>query len=329
MKTTFLSLILIAVCLGLSTTSFAKTIEYEHVVEQLQNGDNGSETDDPVSYTARIKRFRHQPKGLDYFDPTYTNTISYTPRLSPMANIQKVTPYDFINFQAWVKIQNDPVIWRYNNDENYRELVNNWNRSNNPFWTFAIYANCPFGTFDFTAGLGKANEVIVYDYAIGRAYGFYTDAYKIGLSNMLGQPFTGKAQPAETNKRPIGVVQLPIRDIKQTTVNHQTIEKPNFTKHIPTNLSWDKYEGLRNGASVKHLSVSEKWERRKKSGTSQYNASFSNQHNHSHSSNQRYNDLATNRKHNNFSSSNINRSSSQPAASRTPTKAAKTTSSNN
>ena len=329
MKTTFLSLTLIAVFLSFSTPSFAKTVEGMHSIEQFQTSENGFETDDPISYAARIKRFRRTSKGLDYFDPNYTGSISSNPRMPPNANINEVTPYDFINFSAWANVQNDLSIWRYNIDENYRKIVDSWNKGSNPFWASAIGFGCPFGTFDFTAGLAKANEVIVYDYAAGRAYGFYTDTYKIGLSNMLGHPFTGEVQQEKTGALPIGVVQLPTRDVKQTTVNQQTIEKPDFTKHVPTNLSWDKYHGLRNGASAKHLSVGEKWGRHRTSGTSRYNASFSNQNNHSNSSNQQYNDLATNRKNNSLSSSNINRSSSQSSIGRTPTKAAKTTTSNN
>lgn len=329
MKTSFLSLILITVFLSLSTTSFAKTIDGIPLIEQFQINDNDFGIDDPISYTARIKRFRQTPKGLDYFDPNYTGSISSRPRMHPSANRQEVTPYDFINFSAWANIQNDLAIWRYNADENYRTLVDSWNKATNPFWASAIRTNCPFGTFDFTGGLAKANEVIVYDYATSSAYGFNTDFYKIRLSNMLGQPYTGKVQEG-TNALPIGVVQLPTRDIKQTTISHQAIEKPNFTKHVPVNLSWDKYDGLRNGTSAKHLSVSEKFEGRK-ARTSKYNSTgLVQQNSGTNFSNQQYNNLSTSNKTNSVYSPNMGTNNQQSAAAgRTPTKASKTTTSNN
>ncbi|MFK7982256.1 MAG: hypothetical protein AB8G86_19905 [Saprospiraceae bacterium] len=334
MKTPFLSLILITVFLSLPWTSFAKTIDGNLLIEQFQTSDNSLDTDDPISYAARIKRFRQTPKGLDYFDPDYTGSMSYLPRMHPKANPQEVTPYEFINFSAWTNIQNDLAIWRYNIDENYRKIVNNWNKGHNPFWVSAIRANCPFGTFDFTAGLAKTNEVIVYDYAIGRAYGFNTTAYKIGLSNAFGRPFTGKAQQEETKTPSISIVQLPTRDLKHITVNHQTIEKPNFTKHVPMNLSWDKYEGLRNGTSAKHLSVSEKFERGNRARANKLNfakanAGFMEQDGTTNYSNQQYNNLSTSNKTNSVYSHKTSNPQSSSAASRTPTKAAKTTTSNN
>jgi len=153
-------------------------------------------------------------------------------------------PFDYPNFEYWVKLQNTGNLWQYFNDENYRDLVNQWNQFHNPFWANAITAKCPYGTFDFTAGQSGVEKLNnVGDLAEQNRYD--QNLTPTETTDILGQPaFMGKVQVGTTNGAPIQINQLPTRDPRTVTVKNNTVAQPNFTQNIPVvkNVNYEPIE---------------------------------------------------------------------------------------
>jgi len=164
-----------------------------------------------------------------------TQTVDYgnSPRPLNASNSKKM-PYEYPNFESWAKIQNDEVIWLYLFNENYRVLVNNWNKINNPFWAAAIVGSSPYGTFDFTAGLSKAK--LVKNYGDLKEYNRYNyNLNPVRPNNNLGQPhYVCRVERANSHVLNIQPSKLPTRNPQLTTVKNYTVAQPNFTKNIPT-----------------------------------------------------------------------------------------------
>lgn len=171
-----------------------------------------------------------------------TEAINNAKEIRPLnANTSELMPYDYPNFEAWAKLQDDKIIWLYLSNENYRELVNNWNKTNNPFWAAAIVGSCPYGTFDFTAGLAETDDVNNYG-TLQEHQRFDYNLNPIKQTNILGQPyFSSKVEGANVAAVPVNM--LPTRDPRLVMVKNYTVAKPNFTKNIPSKVVFvDSYQ---------------------------------------------------------------------------------------
>lgn len=306
---------------------------------QLSSNFSDLKNDYPTSYTSRIKRFHHNQQGLDYFDPSFTEDGNYFPKLKNESDKYNLSPYNFKNFQFWARLQNSSVIWQYANDENYRTIIDNWNNTNNPYWAYGISANLPFGTFDFTAGLGYQPSDLAAllnicqegDNTDYRNFLYRRRSRITSPSSPLGY-FTSRTITDETDTPPIAVESLPTRVPQQVIIDQQSIEKPNFTQHIPVSFEWKRGKGLTNGYK-QHDSVISKWTRGKTSSkASNYdsltaNPGFGVNQNHSTSNSVEYGTLSTGNKSNVV---NTNPSSNNyQSQTKTASKTSSTTSNNN
>lgn len=318
MKTVFLSFgcsILLILAFLSPKNVLARTeippIQFDHSSSNI----NDFENDYPTSYISRIKRFHHNQEGLDYFDPTFTEAGNYFPQLKNGSDKYNLSPYNFKNFPFWARLQNSSVIWQYTNDENYRSMIDNWNNTNNPYWAYGISATSPFGTFDFTAGLGYqpselAALINTCQEGADADYRNFIIRRRSGINAPLGY-FTGRVKADNTDAAPIAIRSLPTRAPQQVIINSQKIEKPNFTKNVPTNIQWNRGRGISSGTN-KHQSVLSKWERSKNSSNrSRYdsftnNASATRNNQTTTNNNQQYNNLSSGNKSKNVSTNNSN-----------------------
>ncbi len=280
------------------------------------------ENEYPPSYAARIKRFYHAEEGIGYFDPRYSNEAMPILTQKSKSNKQLVSPFEFKNFQHWASLLNSPIIWRYNNDENYRKIIDKWNHINNPFWSYGITLSCPFGTFDFTGGLG-ANDinpsVIIADGSINYFSYYNTQRNRSYFSNSVKPnpfTFTSKRKLDNQSKQPtISITKLPIRAPNQRVVNHQTVKNPNFRKHLPVAIIWNRGRGT--NTSYKRESNLSQWkqdnEKMSRTGYNSLNdkSGFSENYQNTTNVNQQYNTLSSSNKSNTLSTNSSSNNSSQ------------------
>jgi len=252
MKTFFLSFsysfLLILAFLN-PTNVFATDTPEANQNDPVVNNFDDFESDPSLSYAARIQRFHHSQKGLDYFDPNYTGEIADKIEFQRIRGNRNLSPYNFSYFQRVARFSNSFVIWRYINDEHYRKIIDHWNNNYNIYWTYTISPSTPFGTFDFTGDRSNENVVIYrpcttpyYLHLLRRPNQYRASSYY--NYNYINRRNYANRQTANTNTPLIGITKLPTRVPQETVVVQQTIETPNFTKHVPITVGWSRGQGI-------------------------------------------------------------------------------------
>ncbi len=326
MKTVFLSIsysfLLILAFLN-PTNVFANDVPKANQNDPVVNNFDDFESDPSLSYTARIQRFHHSQKGLDYFDPNYTGEIADKIELKQTRGSRNLSPYNFSYFQRFARFSNSFVIWRYLNDEHYRKIIDHWNNNYNIYWTYTISPATPFGTFDFTGDRSDEEDTVIY-----RPCNTLYYAYRLRMTHRYhaSSYYFLNRQTASTNTPLIGITKLPTRVPQETAVVQQTIETPNFTQHVPITVGWSRGQGI--SKSNENSRTFSRGSNVRTFNNNNTNTSFSQFQQNAVSNNTQYSTLATNNKANTVNTG-VSTSSNQSVGQSTTKTSSNTATANN